>query len=88
MVELTGNAGMSGTFGYEATKENNERSSLCVTVEGGLRILNMNGLGLDGLALPNCLLGVHSTLEEVRLGACALHLHCLHVKGYQIAISL
>lgn len=76
---------MSGTFGYEATEENNERSSLCVTAEGGLRILNMNGLGLNGLALPNCLLGAHSTLEEVRLGACALHLHCLHVNRYQTA---
>ena len=59
---------MSGTFGYEATEENNQSSDLCRTVEGGLRILNMNDLGLDNLAIPNCLLGPQSTLEEVRLG--------------------
>ena len=68
MVELTGNAGMSGTFGYEATAENNQNSALCKTVQGGLRILNMNGLGLAGLALPDCLMGKTSTLEEIRLG--------------------
>ena len=60
---------MSGTFGYEATVANNRASNLCKTVEGGLRILNMNGLGLDGLAIPDCLLGKQSTLEEARLGA-------------------
>lgn len=68
VVELTGNAGMSGTFGYEATEENNKNSALCKTVNGGLRILNMNGLGLEGLAIPDCLMGTQSTLEELRLG--------------------
>ena len=68
VVELTGNAGMSGTFGYEATPENNQNTALCKTVQGGLRILNMNGLGLAGLALPDCLMGKTSTLEELRLG--------------------
>jgi hypothetical protein len=60
---------MSGTFGYEATPENNQNTALCKTVQGGLRILNMNGLGLAGLALPDCLMGPKSTLEELRLGA-------------------
>ena len=72
VVELTGNAGMSGTFGYQATEENNQNSALCKTVQGGLRILNMNGLGLAGLALPDCLMGPKSTLEEIRLGAWTL----------------
>ena len=68
MVELTGNTAMSGTFGYEATEDNNQNSDLCKTVAGGLRILNMNNLGLSNLAIPDCLLGPQSTLEEVRLG--------------------
>lgn len=69
VVELTGNAGMSGTFGYAPTEANNRDTPLCQTVNGGLRILNMNGLGLDDLALPDCLMGAQSTLEELRLGA-------------------
>lgn len=73
VVELTNNAGMSGTFGYEATEENNKNSSLCKTVESGLRILNMNGLGLDGLAMPDCLMGTKSTLEELRIGELSAH---------------
>jgi hypothetical protein len=72
VVELTGNAGMSGTFGYEATPENNQNTALCKTVQGGLRILNMNGLGLAGLALPDCLMGKQSTLEELRLGTASV----------------
>jgi len=67
VVELTGNAGMSGTFGYAATEENDRRSSLCVTAESGLRILNMANLGLFDLQIPSCLMGAQSTLEEIRL---------------------
>lgn len=65
---------MSGTFGYQATEENNQNSALCKTVQGGLRILNMNGLGLAGLALPDCLMGKTSTLEEIRLGTASSQL--------------
>lgn len=59
---------MSGTFGYAATEENDRRSSLCVTAESGLRILNMANLGLFDLQIPSCLMGAQSTLEEIRLG--------------------
>lgn len=76
VVELTGNAGMSGTFGYAATEENDRRSSLCVTAESGLRILNMANLGLFDLQIPSCLMGAQSTLEEIRLGGSSIIAYC------------
>ena len=66
VVDLTNNQAMSGSFAYDASDESH--NTLCTSVQKSLRVLNMNGLGLTGLALPQCLFASGSLLQEARLG--------------------
>lgn len=61
-VEVGGNAAMAVTS--DLVKD----SSLCIAVTGGLRVLNMEGLGMSAIQIPPCLISQGSTLEELRLG--------------------
>ena len=66
VVDLTNDQAMSGSFAYDASDEAHD--ALCTSVQNSLRVLNMNGLGLTGLALPQCLFASGSLLQEARLG--------------------